>query len=151
MVSKVTFKMNLRTKLKEIEDKDAFKEEVGNYIVEQILEDASNSRSSVSGKLWKGLSKDYKAEKAKISGSLKANLELHGNMLDSLTFKKYRDGIEVGFFDKNEAQKADNHNKFSSKSKKTKLPKRQSIPKKNENFRKSILNEIDAIKEEFSG
>lgn len=146
MVSKVTYKLNL----KDLTDKkidDDTKEEVGNYLVEQILKDVSKQLSPVSGDRWQGLSEKYKKIKAKTSGSSKANLELFGDMLDSLEFKKTRSGIEIGIFDYEQAQKADNHNKFSNASLKTPLPKRQFIPngEEEETFRASIMKEVKGI------
>jgi len=147
MVSKVTFK--LRLDMKGVDDKDELKDEVGNFVLEQILEDASDGRSSVNGRFWKKLSSEYREFKQEDVGSGDPNMELTGDMLDALEFKPYRDGVEIGFFDKKEAQKADNHNKFSAKSQKTKLPKRQAIPKKGEVFRPAIRNEIKQIIKEF--
>ncbi len=120
---------------------------MGNYLKEQILNDCSEEKSVVTGRKWKGLSKNYLNYKERVSSSDKANMELFGDMLDALEFKPTRDGIEIGIFDDKQAQKADNHNKFSSASTKTPLPKRQFIPnaKENETFRSKVLEQVKEI------
>lgn len=147
MVKKVTYKLDLLKLGADKDNLENIQEEVGNYIVEQILKDCSNQRSAVDGEKWAGLKKDspYYKEKKLTSGSSKANLELYGDMLDALEFKPTKNGIEIGIFDYEQAQKADNHNKFSPESKKTPLPKRQFIPHEDENFRRGIINEIKDI------
>ena len=71
-------------------------------------------------------------------------------MLDSLEFRQRPDGIEVGIFNRKQALKADNHNKFSSKSKRTALPARKFIPNETEGekFRQTINKEVNQIIEE---
>lgn len=115
-----------------------------------VLKDTASQRSAVSGMPWKGLSKAYRKEKSKIAPGI-ANLELHGDMLDALKTKPYRDGIEIGIYDSNEALKADNHNKFSAKSRGTNLPKRQFIPNKGEEYRKGILDQLKTTALEILG
>jgi len=103
------------------------------------------------GEFKKTLSKGYAKKKQELVGSKDANLELFGDMLDSLTFKNTRDGIEIGIFNKKQAQKADNHNKFSPESKATKVPPRQFIPNadENQNFKRAIQNEVVNIIREY--
>jgi len=105
-------------------------------LFEAILADADEGLSSVSGSKWAPLSEDYKKIKEKFSHNNKANLELTGALLDSLTTKQSGDSIEIGFFDADEVPIADGHNNFSGDSK---LPLRQSIPKPGQNFRAGIL------------
>ena len=70
-------------------------------------------------------------------------------MRSQLTYEPFRDGIEFGVFDPEEAQKADNHNKNSAKSKTTNVPKRQFIPYKEgrgSKFSKELIQDgIDKI------
>jgi hypothetical protein len=66
-------------------------------------------------------------------------------MLDALTYRIRGNSIEFGIWGE-EADKADGHNNFSGDSD---LPRRPFIPKKDENFRPEIRDEIDAIIEEF--
>ena len=149
MVSKVTKRLNLRgyegfTDLTPAQ-KAEVKSEVADFVKESILDYVGEAKSPVNGRAFKGLSKDYKKVKGKLSSSRIANLELTGDMLDSLDYQIYRDGVEVGIFDSQEALKADNHNKFSSASKRTALPKRQFIPNKGESFTRDIESEIGEI------
>lgn len=149
MVDKVTFKMPLRKnkELKDVKDIDAVKKEIGDYLVEEILHHVGSAKSPVTGDSFDALSEKYKKFKSKISSNPIPNMELFGDMLDSLKFEITRTGIEVGIFDSEQAKKADNHNKFSAKSKGTAVPKRQFIPNKKEkqNFHKNILEEVEKI------
>ena len=141
-IDKVTFLFDLD--LSDIPDADQAqaKKEVADYLVEAILADADEGLSSVSGRKWEPLSDEYKKFKEKHSHNNKANLELTGALLDSLTTKQSGNSIEVGFFDADEVPIADGHNNFSGDSK---LPLRQSIPKPGQNFRPGILEEVDRI------
>lgn len=147
MVSKTTFKIRLSDIISNPSDltqdeKNIIKKEVGDFVLEKIKADAATQKSSVSGQRWKGLSKGYKTLKMKTIGSGAADLELTGSMLESLTYEPYRDGIEVGIFDGEDVQKSDNHNKFSARARKTKLPKRQFLPGKGESLRSGIMKEV---------
>lgn len=153
-VDKVTYKLNLADDLDEISRNQRKKalEEVGTFLVESILEGCGQSKSTVAGGKWKqDLSEKYLKRKKQESSSGKPNMELTGDMLDALTFKIVGSSVEVGIFDYNQAQKADNHNKFSSASQGTAVPQRQFIPNGNngEKFRRDIVSEINQILEEF--
>ena len=126
------------------EDRDDAKQEVIDFLKEQLLVDYSNRLSPVTGKTWKGLSADYKEFKSTISSDVTANMELNGDMLDSLEVRD-RSGneIEAGFFESSEAIKAFNHTTGDT------VPKRPLIPRPKESFRKGIMSEIDSILEEF--
>lgn len=118
------------------------KQDVGEFLVEQILLTVAEAKSPVSGERWPGLSKDYKKLKEAEGGTPVANMELTGEMLNSLTFKPTDKGIEVGFFDE-QAAKADGHNKFSGKENHT--PKRRFLPGEGQHFRKQIESEVSKI------
>jgi hypothetical protein len=124
------------------ETKAKIKEEVGEFLVEQILMTVNKAQSPVSGEGWPTLSKDYRKEKLEQGGSGKPDMELAGDMLDSMTFKSTREGIEIGFFD-SEAWKADGHLKFSGEENNT--PKRRFLPAEGQSFRPAIDKEIDRI------
>lgn len=145
-IDKVTFLFNLD--LTDVPDADQAqaKKDVADYLVEAILADADEGLSSVSGKKWAPLSDEYKKFKEKYSHNNKANLELTGALLDSLTTKQTGDSIEIGFFDADEVPIADGHNNFSGDST---LPLRQSIPKPGQNFRTGILEEVDRILSDY--
>jgi hypothetical protein len=127
------------------------KAEVAEFIEDTILEYVSRGLSPVDGegKKFKQLSKDYKKVKGKISGSSKPNMELFGDMLDDFTSKADR-GASVSFGYMGDASeesklKADNHNKWTSKAKKTKVPKRRHVPGSEQTLRPEIMGEIDDI------
>lgn len=153
MVSKVTYKLNLFDYgLDEVprEKRDEVKQRIGDFLKESILSDVSSLKSPVNNRPFTPLSSDYADSKSKVARRV-ANLELTGAMLDSLSFEKYRNGIEIGIFDESEAQKADNHNKFSKRSEYTPVPKRQFIPnkKKDERFRQLIMDRVRSIIKEY--
>jgi len=151
---KVTYKLRLDELIDttgiSVEDKDAIKEEIGSFLIDLILKDTANETSAVTGKRWKGLKPDYKKIKEKFGEAI-ANLELNGDMLDALEFKTYRDGIEIGFFDPEQALKAENHNKSTARSLNTALPKRQTIPNDGETFRAGIIKELTLLAREIIG
>lgn len=120
-------------------------EDLKDFIKVRILEDVGEGISPVTGKQWAGLSKEYKKKKAKEAGNTKANLELFGEMLDSLDVIDFGNGLRVTVSD-DQMAKADGHNNFSGKSK---LPERKFIPnaKAGEDFSKELKKEIIDIVE----
>ena len=103
----------------------------------------ASEKSPVSGESWPKLKKgSYRDRKAALNGNTLANMELEGDMLDSLKFKTTSEGIEIGFFNK-EAAKADGHNKLSGRSNKT--PKRRFLPRTGQRYNPSITEEIKRI------
>lgn len=153
MVQKVTKKINPDlSDVKRSNRKDT-RDRIGQFVVEAILDHVGEAKSPVKGAgqfkaLKKGAYRDFK--KAKL-GTTKANMELKGDMLDALKFKiDSRNKIEIGIFieDQNQVNKADNHNKFSAKSKKTKVPKRPFIPDSSKDFNNFIEKGISRIIEE---
>lgn len=121
------------------------KKEVGEYVVDEILKSVSSGKSPVSGGgAFKALNENY-ADNEK-GGNRTPNLELDGDMLDSLTFKNTTGGVEVGIFKSSEVPKADGHNNFSGKSK---LPTRRFIPDESQLFEKSIERGIKDIVSEY--
>ena len=151
MVSKVTFKYALDTSKLKPEDRKKVKEQVGEFVVDRILEEVAKLNSPVKGhNNFKRLSTVYAKEKSKTTIPV-PNLELKGKMLKKLSSKTYKGGVEIGIFDKTEAQKADNHNKFSGKSKATGVPARKFIPNKadGEHFKKKITKAVDKILDKY--
>jgi len=126
-------------------ERTSVKKEIGDYVVDEILEAVSRGSSPVNGLgSFKRLNKDYAKDQK--GGNTTANLDLFGDMLDSLTFKNTAKGIEVGIFKSSEVPKADGHNNFSGKST---LPLRRFIPKDGEDFKKQIEDGIKDIVDEF--
>ena len=150
--------MPLKSIIKKIskQNRDDALEEIGEYLLQEILTSVGGGKTPVQGGRYKkSLSKGYKSEKKKLSSSSIANMELHGDMLDALDFKidAGKMSVEIGFLaggDQTQIDKADNHNKFSAKAKKTKLPARQFIPRSNEKFKKKIMKEIESIAENYA-
>ena len=116
---------------------------VGEFLVESILDSVANESSPVSGEAWPKLKKgSYRDKKAALNGNTQANMELEGDMLNSLKFKAVDEGIEIGFFDQQSA-KADGHNKLSGRQNRT--PKRRFLPRTGQRFDAEINEEIKKI------
>lgn len=114
------------------------KEEIGEFVVGEILDQVAQGRSPVAGKgRFKQLNPNY-ADKEK-GGDRNPNLDLEGDMLNSVTSKNTADGIEVGVFKQSEVPKAFNHNTGDT------LPQRQFIPEEKEGFKRDIQSGIDRI------
>jgi hypothetical protein len=124
---------------------DEAKEEVGEFVVNEILRSVSSGRSPVGGRgSFDKLNRQY-AEDMK-GGNRTPNLELEGDLLDSLRFESTTGGIEVGIFNATEQGKADGHNNFSGRSK---LPTRRFIPWTDETFNPKITRGIDQILDKY--
>lgn len=146
---KVTKNLNLDLSDVPRDKRSAVKQEIGEFVVESILDELSQGKSPVKGEgSFKKLNKQYAdAEKG---GDRKPNLELFGDMLDSLKFKKRRNGVEVGIFKSSEVPKAYGHNSGFEGHPFLDKPelKRQFIPNDDEEFKAQIDRGIkDIIKE----
>ena len=119
---------------------DQAKQDVGEFIRDEILRFVSSGRSPVAGRTFDKLDPNY-ANKYK-GGNRTPNLELEGDMLDSLEFELTSTGIEIGIFDEEQQGKADGHNNFSDDSK---LPTRRFIPDENEDFNGRIMTGVRQI------
>jgi hypothetical protein len=116
--------------------------EIGDFILENTLLNVGSSKSPIKGgAAFKPLSPLYAKLKQSEVGNKLANLELTGEMLDSLDYKILDDKITIGIFGKS-APKADGHNNLSGKSK---LPQRSFLPKKGEEYKSDIAKEISRI------
>jgi hypothetical protein len=117
-------------------------DEVGEYLLDSILDYVGESKSPVAGgEFKKDLSDSYK----KISGKTNANLDFTGSMLDSLQIiPDYENGsVIIGVFDPDETPKAFNHNVGDT------LPKRQFIPSEGELLKAEIIRGVKRIIEEY--
>lgn len=117
--------------------KNDIKDEVGSFLVDSILDYVGEGRSPVTGRGFKQLDKEY-ADREK-GGRTLANLDLEGDMLNSLIYRKTGDGVDVGIFDDSQTPKAFNHNTGDT------LPKRQFIPDESENFVGDIKKGVEKI------
>lgn len=125
-----------------IEARDQLVDEIGEFLLDSILDYVGESRSPVAGgKFKRELSDAYK----KISGKDNANLDLTGSMLDSMEIiPDYDNGVvTIGIFDGDEAPKAFNHQTGDT------LPVRQFIPNEGEILKAEILRGVGRIIEEY--
>ena len=79
-------------------------------------------------------------------------MELFGDMLDDLDVRIKGNELSVGFHSdvSDESKlKAENHNKFTSRSRKTKVPQRRFIPLKDQSFKREIMRDIKEIITEY--
>ena len=128
-------------------DRKKVKKEVAEFVKDSIFDAVGSAKSPVSGGRYKSsLSKGYLKEKRKYSSSLIANMELTGDMLDSMTWKDLGgSSLEVGFFDPQEAAKAHGHNTGWGP-----LPERKFIPRAGEKFKRDIQSGIAEIIKEHA-
>lgn len=118
-------------------------QEIGDYLLEQTLISVRAEQSPVNGegKFPALKSKEYKVLKKAEVGNTRPNLELTGEMLDSLDYVITGDTIEIGIFGKS-APKADGHNNLSGESS---LPKRRFLPDKGQEYKPDIQTQVDRI------
>lgn len=124
------------------------KKKIADLVLTEVLDYVGGSRSPVSGEGWKkSLSADYKKLKSKISGNTTANMELYGDMLDSLECVVNSAGMLELRIQGGEAAKADGHNNHSGESS---LPQRRFIPDEGQTFKRDILEKIKTIAIDYS-
>jgi len=121
--------------------------EVADYLVESILDKVGEEKSPVTGRQFKKLSEQYKKRKKAEGSGTKANLQLEGDLLDSLIAEVDKGKIKITVSE-NQQPKADGHNNFSGKSL---LPRRPFIPdaQRNETFTKDIRDGANDIAMEY--
>lgn len=117
------------------------RQDVGEYLKEQIISSAGQAKSPVTGAAFEPLSPTYKKKKKDEGLPGKPNLEFEGDLLDALDFQDTKDGIELGWFG-DQAGKADGHNNLSGKSD---LPERRLIPDAGESFTDRIQSGAEKI------
>ena len=124
-------------------EREAMKRRAGDILLDEIFEYTSNEKSPVKNqRSFKPLSPEYKKlKKAKGKGD-KANLILFYDMLPSMKVKPVKDGFELKITDPLEKKKAFNHN--TPKSGVNTSPKRQFIPKDDQDFKTGIKKKIDS-------
>lgn len=106
-------------------DKKQLLDAVANYVKESVLSSIGDGVSPVTGDHFPKLSKDY-ASKQK-SGNRLANLELSGDLLDSLSVKVLKGSTLRITVDSDQQGKADGHCKFN-KDNNDRIPARPFIP-----------------------
>ncbi|NDF13428.1 MAG: hypothetical protein EB060_11530, partial [Proteobacteria bacterium] len=115
-------------------------DQIGELLVEQILEAVGGERSPVTGNAFRPLSLEYAKRKKEEVGNTRANLDLFGDMLQAVDFKIRDEKIEIGVFG-DQAPKADGHNNLSGRSK---IPTRRFIPKEGQTFTPDIKALVEA-------
>jgi len=130
-----------------IVNKQAVLEEISDLIKDEILAHVSDGKSPVEGEgTFKKLNKDY-AKKEKF-GDTNPNLDLTGDMLDSLTVRPNKGKIEVFVEGGSKLMrgKVEGHNQHDS-SLTPKIRKRRFIPDENQTFKRGIMRTIKDILE----
>lgn len=122
--------------------------DVAEFVKTEVLAYVAESKSPVAGGSFKkSLSKEYKKRKQEQGGSSVADLELDGDLLNALevTVKSGRK-LSLQIVGE-EAPKADGHNNHSGRSE---LPERIFIPKKEQTFKRDIVQGVKRILEEYA-
>lgn len=132
-------------------DKTKAMKEIAEYVRDELLQHYGDGESPVSKGKWKRkLSKEYEKFKEGISGSDIANMELYGDMLDSLEYKIEGNKIKIGWFDTSEAPKAYGHQTgFEGHPTIKKGPVRQLLPNDGQKLKPDIREGMKAIAKEF--
>lgn len=119
------------------------------FLKEALLDYIGDGKSPVSGGKWiRKLEPEYKKKKIEESGVDFANLELSGDLLDSLSVdvEKNKIIIDVG---EDEYGKAEGHLTGIYGNKSDKVKPRQFMPQGKEKFKKSILKDLEALLREY--
>jgi len=160
---KISYSLDLSEKLKKVKrsDRKGVKELVGIYLLDQIFNDTESSKSPVTGKRFKALSKNYKSLKKKLIGSGKADLRLTETMLPSLEANNSTSGVRIEITNDDEIKKAyghisgfKGHKTIKNGPKRIFLPDDKGAPVKPkgkgpDQFRRSIVKGIDEIINDF--
>lgn len=128
------------------ESRDAYLRDIGEFIVSSILDDVGQGVSPVTGQRFKSLNADYADEEK--GGDRLPNLDLEGDMLNSLKFVVNDNEIEFGIFNEAQAVKSYGHNTGMQGHPylEGKVPQRKFIPFENESLRSGILKGFQGIK-----
>lgn len=122
----------------------SLKDEIGDFLVNEIKRETSRGKSPVEGESFSQLSKEYADDKK--NGNRRPNLRLDGDLMQALDFKYTEGGVKVGIFEKDQEGKADGHNNFSGSSK---LPTRRFIPDDSQIFNDKITKGINQIQNRY--
>jgi len=142
------------------EFRDEAKQDVADYLLNEVLRQLDKGTSPVKGEgRFRILNSKY--SKTFKGGVKNANLELEGDLKDSLIVKPATGSFIKFGHEGTEVPKADGHNQISSKSKRwaasmadpkegtLAFPRRRYIPDSNQKFTETITNEIETIIKEF--
>jgi len=124
--------------------------EVASYLEEELLNYIGEAKSPVSGGVWRrGLTSEYKKNKAEESSSDFSNLELTGELLDSLRVKPSASSVTIDL-GKDQYGKAEGHITGQYGDGKMKKDyRRQFVPQGSENLKREIVSNIKRILKEY--
>ena len=139
-------------KKSKIEDIEAVKAEIAKYVYDEMLDHIGSGKSPVQGGPWKReLSAAYKKIKSKESSAGFANLELTGELLDSLKVEFVGDRLDIyveggsDLIGKAEGNNIGSYGKRSANRSKA----RRFLPLSRERLNDEIRNGIKDIAKEF--
>ncbi len=128
---------------------------VAEYVKEQALLHIGDGTSPIKGGKWKrSLSPTYKAEKKEVSSADFSNLELYGDMLDSLESKVNDTTITYGVPESSkEAAKADGNNRgtYGLSNRRNRSKAREFIPVGEQTFKDKIWQGVERILKDHGG
>lgn len=132
-------------------NRDAALEAVGNFLLEESLNEIGSGRSPVAGGPWKrSLTKEYKERKAEESSVTFANAELSGDLLDALDVKRASSNQLFFGVDGDQAGKLEGNNIGSYGRDPDESQARRIVPLEGETFKPSIIAGMREILEEFA-
>lgn len=128
---------------------DDAREAVAEFVRDKVLQYVGDGESPVSGEgNFKRLKKNYKKIKEQVSGTDEPNLELYGDMLDSLTVRVNKNRLTLLVDDSSQKGKSEGHNQFTT-SGPPGLVKRRFIPDEDQKFKRDIEDGIVEILTEY--
>lgn len=151
MPSKLVKKLVLDLEGIPLSDRNDAKDDVGDFLINEVIRHLERGKSPVQGETFKKLTKEY-ADNEK-QGNRTPNLNLEGDLREATDYKRISGGIEYGTYGSKEADKADGHNQLSGKAKswasKKDFPKRRYIADKKQVLKRSISSGIEKILDSY--
>ena len=131
------------------DEREEVMNEVGEYILTEVLDYVAQGISPVTGKPFDKLSKDY-ANYQK-GGNTLPNLDLNGDMMRSVEFQVEADRIKIGIFDEDQAIKAYGHitGMKGHPWLEGKTPQRKLLPNEKETFYSDIMSGVSEIIDDY--
>lgn len=130
----------------------AAKREIADYVLEQLLDHIGDARSPVEGGPWKAdLTPEYAERKSEESSAVFANLELTGELLDSLKVKNDGKNLKITVEGGSRLRgKAEGNNIGSyGKGRGNRSKARRFVPLRSEKLNREIRDGIKEIAREF--
>lgn len=142
----IDVKVNLSKELEGLTQpqKKSLKKIVGDTIVDEVREASRKKTSSVTGKAFQKLTKEYRALKRAAGGVGQPNLKLTGDMLGSLSANTNRAHAVSVTIPEDQAGKSHGHITGGGN-----LPKRQFLPNEGQAFKRDIMKAINQSVRDF--